>query len=256
MTERYTRSLNEGLRALDEANDFMPVSGALSFELDAIAATHQTPMLQVNNSRYTLPHEAVALYHRFAQQKLGAAVEGEQAGSMALHGLGKIHARWAETEENKLVAMRHSMTMYRAALVAHPRNHLAANELGVLLARSGRYDQAAAPLEWAAQLAGTATIYRNLAVVQQNRGELALAAEAKAQADRLAMLERTSGEVSRRHGVQWVAPQDFARVSDALLSAPPPESTVDTPAAAPSPAPSTATRQSTVTPAPRGGAWR
>jgi hypothetical protein len=239
--------------ALDEADDFMPAGGITpSVELTSIAATHQTPMLKFGKPRYTLPHEAVALYHRFAQQKLGAAVAGEQAGSMALHGLGKIHARWAEIENEPLSDTRHSMTMYRAALVAHPRNHLAANELGVLLARAGRYEQAAVALEWAANLAGTATIYRNLAIVQNNRGEKALAATALAQSERLAALERTSGEVSRRHGVQWVAPQDMARASDSDKPAPHPA-----PAATAEKATATPPKQpSQVVPAPRGGTWR
>lgn len=253
MTERHTRSLDEGLRALDEADDFMPAGGtAPILDLAAVAATHRTPMLKVRQSRYPLPHEAVALYHRYAQQKLGAAVAGEQAGSMALHGLGKIHARWVETESDSLAATRHSMTMYRAALVAHPRNHLAANELGVLLARSGRYDQAAMALDWAAQLAGTATIYHNLAIVQQQRGQTALAAAARAQADRLAALERSSGEVSRRHGVQWVAPQEMARMSESQQATPQVAST----ATAPVPAPAAPPRQSMIVPAPRGGTWR
>ncbi|MEX2169457.1 MAG: hypothetical protein WD851_09100 [Pirellulales bacterium] len=253
MTERHVRSLDEGLRSLDEADDFMPEGGITpALDLASIAATHQTPMLKIHQSRYTLPHEVVALYHRYAQQKLGAAVAGEQAGSMALHGLGKIHGRWAETENESLAATRQSMTMYRAALVAHPRNHLAANELGVLLARSGRYDHAATALDWAAQLAGTATIYYNLAKVQQQRGQMALAAAAQAQADRLAMLERSSGEVSRRHGIEWVAPQDMARVSDAHQSTPQPVST----ATATRPAQAAPPRQSTIVPAPRGGTWR
>ena len=252
MTERHTRSLDEGLRALDEADDFMPAGGITPIlDLSAIAATHRTPMLKVRQSRYPLPQEAVALYHRYAQQKLGAAVAGEQAGSMALHGLGKIHARWAETESEPLAATRHSMTMYRAALVAHPRNHLAANELGVLLARSGRYDQAAMALDWAAQLAGTATIYHNLAVVQQQRGQTALAAAAEAQSDRLAALERSSGEISRRHGVQWVAPQEMARMSESHQATP----QVAT-ANATAPAPPAPPRQSMIVPAPRGGTWR
>lgn len=248
MTERHVRSLDEGLRALDEADDFI----APTLDLATIAATHQTPMLKIHQSRYTLPHEVIALYHRYAQQKLGAAVAGEQAGSMALHGLGKIHVRWAETENESLAATRQGMTMYRAALVAHPRNHLAANELGVLLARSGRYDQAATALDWAAQLAGTATIYHNLAKVQQQRGQMALAAAAQAQADRLAMLERSSGEVSRRHGIEWVSPQDMARVSDSHQSTPQPVST----ATATRPAQAAPPRQSTIVPAPRGGTWR
>lgn len=253
MTERHSRSLDEGLMALDEADDFMPAGGITpNLELASIAATHETPMLKVHQSRYTLPHEAVALYHRFAQQKLGAAVAGEQAGSMALHGLGKIHARWAEIENEPLSDTRHSMTMYRAALVAHPRNHLAANELGVLLARAGRYEQAATSLEWAAQLAGTATIYRNLAVVQNNRGEKALAANARAQSERLALLERTSGEVSRRHGVQWVAPQDMARVSDSDQPTPQPAPT----ATAEKPVTAAPKQRSPIVPAPRGGTWR
>lgn len=258
MTDRHARSLEDGLRALDEADDFMPAGGvSLALDLAAISATHQTPMLKIHQAKYTLPYEAVALYHRYAQQKLGAAVAGEQAGSMALHGLGKIHSRWADLGEDTVAITRRGMTMYRAALVAHPQNHLAANELGVMLAQAGRYDQAATALEWAAQLAGTSTIYHNLAHVQRQRGEVALAAAAEAHSVRLAQLERTSGEVARRHGVQWVSPQDFARVSEGGSQMAQRTASASTPAAEePSAPPKPEPQPRMSTPAPRGGNWR
>jgi tetratricopeptide (TPR) repeat protein len=166
-----------------------------------------------DGSARALPHDAVARYHAFAQQHLAAAVAGEQAGSMALYGLGRIHIRMAETTDDDLQSVRKSMTMYQAALAAHPGNHLAANELGVLLAQGGHHVDAVAMLQRAIRIAPTATAFQNLAVVQRKLGDQRQAAASDTEAARLAHWERSVGAVSRRLGVEWVSPEHMARMS-------------------------------------------
>jgi hypothetical protein len=124
------------------------------------------------------------------------------------------------------------MTMYAAALAACPSDHLAANELGVLECRTGRPTEAAQLFERAINLAPTATAYHNLAVAQQKLGWHNHAQANEQESQRLAALERSGGELSRRAGIQWVAPEEFSRVAQpGSLTAPPTHSATAAPAA-------------------------
>jgi tetratricopeptide (TPR) repeat protein len=212
--DEHSRALAAGLRALDEAADFAPHGTQLEGEVNVwlVASSHRTPVLEHQNENLSL-HEASALYHAFAERQLAWAVAGEQAGSMALHGLGKINARLAELSDNDVQHVRIATAMFSAALAARPDNHLAANELGVLLCKSGRPGEAAGLFERAIDFAPSATSYHNLAVAQRKLGMHGQSAANEQEAQRLAALERAAGAVSQRVGIRWVAPQDMARVA-------------------------------------------
>jgi hypothetical protein len=92
---------------------------------------------------------------------------------------------------------------------------MAANELGVLLCRNGRPEEAARLFEQANDQAPSATAYHNLAVAQEKLGYTSQAAANQQEADRLAAWERATGAVSRRAGVEWVPASQFAQVAPA-----------------------------------------
>jgi tetratricopeptide (TPR) repeat protein len=213
-TDDHARALAAGLRALDEADDFVPQGAQLEAELDVrkVASSHRTPVLR-DYPEDVLPQEAVVLYHSYAQQELSIAASGEQAGSMALYGLGKVYARLAEGRDDDVQLTRGAMTMYSAALDACPDNHMAANELGVLLCRTGHAAEAVDRFTRAIDLAPNATAYHNLAIAQQQLGMVGQASANEQESERLAALDRSAGAVSRRAGVQWVSPAEMARVT-------------------------------------------
>ena len=212
--EARSRALAAGLRAIDEAEDFVPDGIQLEAELDVaiVASSHRTPVLD-DIQREVTPHQAVVLYHNFAHEQLAYAVAGEQAGSMALYGLGKINARLAARNDEDIELTRNATTMYAAAYAARADNHLAANELGVMLCRSGSAAEAKYLFERTIDLAPTALAYHNLAVAQGKLGMHTHAAANEQQSQRLAARERSTGAVSRRAGVEWVSPEDMARVA-------------------------------------------
>ncbi|MEX0586266.1 MAG: hypothetical protein WD176_06465, partial [Pirellulales bacterium] len=218
-SDAHSQALAAGLRAIDEAEDFVPDGVRVEAELDVriVASSHRTPVLGEWPEEVS-PHEAVALYHRYAQEQLVAAVAGEQAGSMALHGLGKVSATLAERGNGDPALVRHAMTMYSAALSACPNNHLAANELGVLLVREGRADEAARLFERTIDMAPSATTYHNLSVAQGKLGFPGEAAANEQESQRLAAVERATGAVSRRAGVEWVSPDQMSGVAQPGLT--------------------------------------
>jgi tetratricopeptide (TPR) repeat protein len=220
-TDAHARALAAGLRALDEADDFVPQGVQLEAELDVrkVASSHRTPVLR-DYPEEVLPQEAVVLYHSYAQQELSIAASGEQAGSMALYGLGKVNSRLAELRDDDVQLVRGAMTMYSAALDACPDNHMAANELGVLLCRTGHAAEAVDRFTRAIDLAPTATAYHNLAVAQQKLGMAGQAAANEQESQRMAALDRSQGAISRRAGVQWVSPAEMARVAQPVAPSP------------------------------------
>ncbi len=211
-TDEHSRALAAGLRALDEAGDFAPRGTQLEAEVDVrlVASSHRTPVLAGGTVGIT-PREAAALYLSYAQTQLGRAVTGQQAGSMALHAMGRLECRLARDVDGDVRHTRRAMTMFTAALGACPQNNLAANELGVLLARNGHYAEAEAVFRRAVSIMPTAAGYHNLAVAQQKLGRPQQAIANQQQADRLAAWERAGGQVSQRKGIQWVSPEALAR---------------------------------------------
>ncbi len=240
-TRRCTTALADGLRALDEADDFVPRGDALEAELDTleIAASHGTPIVREAGYEEATPHEAIALYSRYAAEKIGEAVAGEQAGSMACYGLGKAYAR-LEVQGEDPTAGRKSAVLHRAAIEAHEGNYMAANELGVWLARIGRYDQASRVLRQAtAHGAPISTVYENLAKVEEKRGKQKMALAARQQSQQIARAEIAQGALSQRRGIEWVDAGAFRQPgvpAPSMPTAPMPAAPIATtamPAAAP-----------------------
>jgi Flp pilus assembly protein TadD len=150
-------------------------------------------------------------YHTYAQEQLGSVAPGEPVASWALFGLGKLYTVLAQQTSPVAAAEAKAMVFHQAALTTCPEHALAANELAVLWARTGRYDMACALLEAAAQGAPCREIWQNLAVIQARLGRsdsARLAAERASQ-----MAQSTEAQWSGLGAVDWVSPEAFSRAS-------------------------------------------
>jgi hypothetical protein len=180
-------------------------------------------VLKDNASQMT-PLTALRCYHTFAQEQFAAAAGREMAGSMALHALGKLHTALAQKKAATIVASESkAMVFYQAAILVYPKNYMAANDLGVLLAQCGRYNDARAMLQRSVALCPQSTGWRNLSVVYRQLGETALAQRAAAQSEqfRQSELARRQASPATANGlVQWVDPQAFARSATNTPNAP------------------------------------
>jgi hypothetical protein len=208
-TRTRTESLAAGLRALEEAEDFVPRGSQLEAEmrLDVICAAHRTPLARELNLTASLPAKMMERYHRYAQIKLAVAVAGEPAGSMALYSLGKLNSLLAATEgEQHPLAIREAVAFQQAALLAHNENFMAAHELGVLLAETGHFHEAEHMLVQVAAERPNAVAFRNLARVQEALGNHTAAQLCQSEAARLAGQGR-----GPKPNVSWVSPHEFSR---------------------------------------------
>jgi len=216
-TTAHSRALAAALTAISEADDFLPQRSALEADLDipAIIDGHRTPVLKDAENRKLTPMLAMKCYLTFAQEQLAAGCGREIAGSMALHGLGKLYAAVAG---KRTIGIRttqpKAVVFYQAALLVDPLNQMASNDLGVLLAGCGNCPEAKTALEHSLSICPRSTTWKNLAEVYRRLGQ----AERARRADRLAAAARQAENTRRkaRYGtsqrhIRWVDPNTFAK---------------------------------------------
>ncbi|MCC6493506.1 MAG: hypothetical protein IT424_10840 [Pirellulales bacterium] len=206
---RRTHALASGLRALDEAADFAH-HGAVPDDDAAIAviiSSHRTPVAKSPGGEKMLPRQLADIYFRYAQVQLGASVAGDAAGSMALHALGKLYSQLGRMEPDRCpLADRRAFALQQASLLARPDNHLAAHELGVLLAESGHFDESEFLLAQVATRQPHPIVLRNLARVQRKLGREQAAQLSDRRAEQLA-----SQNAAPDGPVVWVPPGTLAQ---------------------------------------------
>ena len=202
---------------MSEADDFVPRSSRVEAELNVplLVSSHQTPVLKNQPIDGITPLVARQRYYTFAQEQLGAAAGREPAGSLALYALGKIQPGVTTAmEPDDKSADPNAVVYFRAALTVDSRNYMAANDLGVLLARFGMWQEARGVLAHSLSIAPQSTTWRNLAIVHQKLGEADLAARAGSESQALAARERKEqGRNGSAPDVKWIAPEAFANTS-------------------------------------------
>ncbi len=215
-TTAHSRALSAGLTAMKEAQDFLPTGGKLEADLDlpAIIASHRTPVLKNAPAENLLPLVALKSYFTFAQEQLSLSAGHEVAGSMALYALGKLHAVGSRQKTLELPAAEpKAMVYYQAALLVLPRNYMAANDLGALLAQGGYYSEARSALEHSLLISRQSTTLNNLAVVYRHLGQPRLADQARQQAELTharEVAQLRARQTSANGLVQWIDPRGFA----------------------------------------------
>jgi hypothetical protein len=210
-TGEHTAALSAGLTALAEADDFAPEAGSDAAVIDvvAIARGHRTPILRVAGS--VSPVVAQQQYYNFAQQQLAFAAGSEPAASQSLFTLGKIQMALAgQTAEPQSLHGPRAMVFYQAALAVDGRNYLAANELGVLLARYGQLHDARRALLHSVSLRPHVEGWHNLAIVHERLGETELARLAENERKLLEEKPAPTAVAATGKQIEWVDPQTFA----------------------------------------------
>ncbi|HQF13590.1 MAG TPA: polysaccharide biosynthesis/export family protein [Thermogutta sp.] len=221
-TSEHSQMLDAAWVALKEAEDFLPRPGkqVTSASVPGIIARHDSSVLKDHTFGVLTPLEAYQIYLNFAQDLFSRAVAAEITGSMALRGLGKIYAETSAA--NGLLqgdSEAQAVVFYQAALNVWPENYMAANDLGVLLARGGRWDDAISVLEYARRIRNDPVIVRNLVKVYRQQGLADRAAKLLAEAGSLSREpEATDNDVVR--SVAWVPPEVLDQADRSLAKGP------------------------------------
>jgi tetratricopeptide (TPR) repeat protein len=216
----HGKALAAGLTAMKEAEDFLAGGARLETDLDlaAIIEGHSTPALKNRDIDSLTSLVALKSYFTFAQEKLAQAAGNEVAGSMTLRALGKLHEELARGKEpGTKAAASKAVAFYQASLMVCPQNFMAANDLGVMFARNGNYDDARKLLEYSLSLNMQSTVCNNLAMVYGHMQLNDKARQAQQQALAAAQMEQkhmqnSSGATGGR--VNWVDENTFAQAYD------------------------------------------
>ncbi len=213
----HAPALLVGLRALEEADDFAMADPHLESDvaLEGILATHHTPVLKQCDTSQLTPLLAIQKYYAFACEHLALAGNRQRVASEALFSLGRIESLLTQTQGESSSKTPRSIAYFTASLTVNPLNSRAANELGVLLARRGRLEEAREVLSHCARSAPSAVALRNLGQVEERLGHRDRAHAALQMASRLAPAD--PAEVSPPGmpwgTVRWVDASTFARLS-------------------------------------------
>lgn len=207
----HSEALASGLHALREADDFRVKGSQLAAEMNltGIVAAHRTPVLDDVPLDDLTPLVASQRYCAYARERLSMAIDNVPPGSKAAFGLGKAYLVLDnDTTRAHLASAPKAIAAYQAAVLADPRNHLAANELGVLLAQYGQFDEATRALRHSLSVHPTPETQHNLAVLQDRLGRASAASLARQRA-----VESPSRQPAAqgRVPVVWVSPEQFAR---------------------------------------------
>jgi len=209
----HAAALAAGLAALEEAGDFA-IAASRPGEATSIAATasgHRTPVVKNTSTAMISPVVAQQEYFAFAQSHLAIAAGGVPAASQALYRLGRLHSGLATTSSDpQALHAPRAMVFHQAALTADSTNYLAANELGVLLARFGQLPDARRLLLQSVTTHPHVEGWHNLAVVHRRLGEADLAKRAEHERELVAKKADASPAGKTSDPVRWVDAKTFA----------------------------------------------
>jgi tetratricopeptide (TPR) repeat protein len=208
-TTAHATALSAGLTALKEAQDFAPPAGHLAAVLDVaeITRTHKTPVLK--DAAEVSPVIAQQQYLGYAQSQLARAAGHEAVTSLTLYRLGKVQLAMAQQESDpQMLHGPQAMVFCQAAMAADERNFLAANELGVLMARYGQLQEARRLLIHSVSIQPKVEAWHNLSVVHKRLGEEELAKRAEHERELLA--QRVPATTSVAGNIEWVDAKTFA----------------------------------------------
>lgn len=202
-TRNFTDLLYRAFTAVDEADDFVnQTSETYGLKITEICRGHRTNILDIESTRTMTPQRAMQAYYSYAERCLLDACGKQAVAAAPFYSLGKSFAVGPESDSSGAgLNLPKSMIMFRLAIAVNPSDFQSRNELAVLLARNGRWDQAKGHLVRSLQVKQTPAAWHNLATVHQNLNEPRLAQAAFSQYD-VAKSKVDNGNTD--YGVRWV----------------------------------------------------
>ena len=166
-----SRRLRDALMALDEARDFTADGGTSALDVSAIISRHQSKILNPEDSRHLTNFAAAQAYYSAARVLFHETFNKNKLASRTFYSLGKLHSITSVNGNDEATQNARAMLFHYAALDCDDRNYPAANELGVMLAKSGRLPEARDVLNHCANVQPTISTLQSLARVNHALGD-------------------------------------------------------------------------------------
>ena len=206
-SQGYTDSLHRATVALKDADDFFFAQGESNGRVDvaSIARNHELQILSVAQMEQMTPVQAMQEYYNYVRKNLAAAGGNSIVASEAMFCLGKLYlVKGKDIIEGSPLDNAKAIVHHRAALECNDNNYKSANELAVLLAKTGRLDQAKNLLLHSLKIQQVPQAWENLAFIHQQLGENQLAQLASNE------FQRMMNSPPSTQQINWVAPEQFA----------------------------------------------
>jgi tetratricopeptide (TPR) repeat protein len=174
----YTQALRSGIVAIKEAQDFVvtDTEAQIGLRVSNVIETHSTKIITAQAAQGMTAIEAAQRYFAYASHQLARCGGQNVVAAEALYCLGKLHSVQAKSGSNhSKLDMAKSMIYHQAAITADASNFRSLNELGVLYANSGRFDESKQMLKNSLRINALPQAWQNLAVIHQRMGEHQLA---------------------------------------------------------------------------------
>jgi tetratricopeptide (TPR) repeat protein len=175
---RYTQALRNGIIALKEAEDFVvsDTESQIGLNVGNVIETHATKIISSNDAKKMTAIEAMQHYFAYASHQLARAGGQNVVAAECFYCLGKLHSVQAKLGASPAkLDVAKSLVFHQSAVLADPTNYRSLNELGVLYANSGRFEESKEMLKRSLRFHRLPQAWENLAVVHQRLGEHQLA---------------------------------------------------------------------------------
>ena len=204
----YSTKLTNGLRALEESEDFVKAGGqSLGVDMQSIIETHATSLIPAERLSTISPIQAMQTYYAYATSELSQAIGNSTVASEAFHAMGKLTTSSTQLgASGKSTDRAMAIVMHAAALSADGDNYRSSNELGVLMANNGRWAQAKDFFIQSLQARQMSATWRNLARTHEKLGERELARLAWQEHQ---LVARREAGVNMNLPTQWTAQTEF-----------------------------------------------
>ncbi len=206
-TNEHSQALRNGILALQDAEDFVvrDTESQIGLNVAKVTETHRLNLLTESEKQTMTPIAAMQKYFTYAGQQLEFAGGRNVVAAEALYCLGKLHSVMSKHEPGQgRLDMAKAIVYHRASLNSDALNYRSANELGVLMARSGQMEEAKELLKSSLLIRPTPQTWSNLAKIHERLGETHLAGLAQAEFQRTLTVENSAGQT-----IQWMAANDF-----------------------------------------------
>ncbi len=205
----YTQALRDAIIALKEAEDFIvsDTETQIGLNVGSVIDGHATKLISMDEAPSMTAIGAMQRYFAFASNQLRVASGQNPVSAEALYCLGKLHTVQAKFGANSSkLDIAKAIVFHQAAIAADETNFRSANELGVLLANSGRLNESQKMLKRSLQIQQLPEAWQNLAVVHQRSGEDQLAQLAQRE---FMISSRQEAVNTGRNTIRWMKPDQF-----------------------------------------------
>ena len=209
---RHSKALRMALLAMEEARDFSVASPEQQIQMDvaSVIESHRSNVLTKAQAATLSPTQAMNRYFARAQNQLDLAGGRNVVTAEVFYCMGKLHTM---LNRNQKVLSPHqtaqSVVYHQAALLSDNQHHRSSNELGVLLARNGRLEQAKLLFERSLLAQPTVRTWQNLGEAHRRLGELDYANRAATEVQLLASGQVSIEQSNANSTVKWMPVDQF-----------------------------------------------